>query len=500
MGDGHSRAVTALLASGLCGLLAAGPAGARPALSLFPSTLPAQAQPQSSLVVAVVPQNPQADEVAARLNYVARQGADRSGRFATLRLSDALDPQSARARQERAKEAQARLAAAQDAYNNLDTVKALKEADLAMKAWADTDLTLHIGELTQAWLFKIASHVANGETKVARAEIDRLVAVNPDAQFSSNYFPPEDIAYSQQAKKAVAEAAGTLAVNTEPPGAEIYVNGRFGGISPLTVQGLGDAEHFITALRPGFALAQARSRPGTVSLTLQPAEAQGRYEALVRGVTRDPKGPGRDAAARDFGQWLGVDQVLLVHVAPPRGRDVAVTGLRLDSRDGHNLAHATAELPTLGTALLQKADGFVAGLLAEDARRRGGPVTHFESAQPANTRRTVGFALLGTGAAAVAVGTFFGVRALGQQGTANRLAQARNPEAFSAASTGRTWALVADLSWLGGLAAAGAGGYLAFAGPKSEPAPRDRARAPRTEDPAAARPQKRRDDDDLRNH
>ncbi len=472
MAEAHPRALTAMVAGSLCALLATGPVWARPATSLLPRAIPSQtpgaagspdAPEKTPLAVVVVPQNGDAEAAAARLHFVARQTAVRFDRFAPLRLTDALDPQGAKEREDRAQAGRTALDAARDAYDNLDTVKSLQLADAAMKAWADTDLTLHMGDLTQAWLMKAASHVANGETESARTEIARLVSVNPDAQFSANYFPPEELGEAQKARKAVGAAEGTLEVRTLPSGAEVYVNGRYAGISPATVTNLADAEHFITVLKPGYALAQARAKPGQTELALRNAELGGRFEALSRGVTRDPQGPGRDRAAKELGQALGAEQVLLVHVAAPKGGRVKVIGLRLDAKDGHNLAYATGELPADGTEQLQQGDAFIASLLEKDAPRDGGPVTHFPEKTPADTKKLAGYGLIGTGAVVLGVGVFAGVRALGQQGEARRLAEARDTRAFSVADSGRTFAIVADVSWLVGLAAAGAGTYLAFA-------------------------------------
>ncbi len=513
MPQGHPRTLTAMVAGALCALLAAGPVAARPQMALLPRTLPAQLPEPSGeaakrLVVAVVPDDDDAADTAARLHFVARQAALRSARFEVVRLHDVLDPQGAQARGEKAQQARKALEGAFDAYDNLDTVKSLKLADESMQAWAETDLTLHMGDLTQAWLMKIASHVANGETQEARREIGLLVGVNPDAQFSANYFPPDELAEAQKARKGVGAAEGTLEVRTTPSAAEVYVNGRFAGISPVTVTNLADQEHFITALKPGHALAQTRAKSGQTELTLRAAERSRVYETAVRGVTRDPQGRGRDRGARELGEAVGADEVLVAHVDSPRGGRVKALGLRLDPEDGHNLAFARAELPVDGNGLLQQGDTFFASLLEGDAQRREGgePLTNFPAKNPVETKKLAGYGLIGTGVVVLGVATFAGVRALGQQGEARRLAEARDTRAFEVADSGRSFAIVADVSWLVGLAAAGAGGYLAFGdslgGSSPPPArPEVKPEAPKPQKKDDERRKKRDDDeDDLRNY
>ena len=45
--------------------------------------------------------------------------------------------------------------------------------------------------------------------------------------------------------EATKEITGSLAVITDPPGAEIYIDGNFKGVSPVTIQGLSAGMHTI---------------------------------------------------------------------------------------------------------------------------------------------------------------------------------------------------------------------------------------------------------------
>jgi hypothetical protein len=52
-----------------------------------------------------------------------------------------------------------------------------------------------------------------------------------------------------EAKK---EVTGSLAVITDPPGAEIYIDGNFKGVSPVTIQGISAGMHSVLLTLPEY--------------------------------------------------------------------------------------------------------------------------------------------------------------------------------------------------------------------------------------------------------
>lgn len=485
-GDQRRRVSTHLVVGLLVGILAAGSASAQVPLKLTPSLALKAGNP--TLAVLVVGLDQVSFARTARLAYFAEQAALRSGRFDVVQLTEALDPENAKARASRFEEAEATMALGAKAYNDLDTLKALQHYEKAVKLYEQTDLTKNFPALVQAWLMKVASLIANGENKAAEAELDRIIPLDPRAQLSANYFPPDAITYAAKVKKAANEnATYDLEVKTAPVNAQVYVDGRFQGIAPLKVSGLTPAEHYVTVIAPGFSLGQQRARSGAVDFDLRKADGYPRYQSAADRVKLDPNGPQRDQAAQEFGRYLGVEQVLLVALKKSTaGEKLEVTGLRIEVKDGHNHAYKTGEL-VINDQLPQSADAFFSALSATDDPRKGGPVTHFETGGGAG-KKTLGYALLVVGGALVAGGLVFGLSASSQSGRFRNDLEQTDPTAESVASSGRAYALLADVFVLAGLASAGAGGYFAFAGGgeggKLESAKKT---APRTGDDADAR-------------
>lgn len=456
------RVSTHLVAAFLVGILSVGDAAAQIPLKLTPNLTLTAGKPKVAVLVVGLDQGAFAQ--TARLAYFAEQSALRSDRFDVIKLTEALDPENARARASRYDEAEATMKLGAKSYDDLDTIKALQHYEKAVKLYEQTDLTRNFPGLVQAWLMKVASLIANGENKAAEAELDRIIPLDPRAQLSANFFPPDAIAYAEKVKKAAnGNATNTLEVKTTPVNAQVYVDGRFQGIAPLKVSGLTPAEHYVTVIAPGFSLGQQRARSGTVDFDLRRADGFPRYQAAADKVKLDSNGPQRDHAAQEFGRFLGVEQVLLtVLKKSTAGQKLEVTALRIEVKDGHNHSYTTGEL-NLDDQLPQSADTFFASLSATDDPRKGGPVTHFTGGGGGG-RKTLGYALLGVGGALVAGGLFFGLSASSQSGRFRNELPQNDPTAASVASTGRTYALLADVFLLAGLGSAGAGAYFAFAG------------------------------------
>ncbi|QDE99458.1 PEGA domain-containing protein [Myxococcus xanthus] len=469
MRPSNVRAVHAALSGWLVGLLAVGPAAAQTPVSsrlvpraLSAATADAPADAATVTVVAIA-LDAEARGDAARLAREAELAVTRSGRLKLVRLSDALDADGQRERQAREAEAAEAMKAGQRAYDELDTEKALEHFDKAVRGYEVADLSQRFTELSRARVMKAASQVANGENTAAQLEIRTALALNPEARFSPNFFPPEEMTFVEKERKAVLTGTkASLRVSTEPVPAQVFVDGQFRGISPVDVADLTAADHYVTVVAPGYALTQRREREGEVSLTLAPVAAQKGLQTFTEQAARKPESQERDAALRELGTLAGVSQVLALLVRGGAGTaPLEVTGLRLDVSDGHNQAYALGTVPR-GEGLVDGSQALLAQLVSADAPRQGGkPVTHF-SGGVSNTRRTVGYVLMATGVALLAGGVYFGMEASAKSDDFKRAAQ-NSSRAQDLKSTGKSYALVADVGILLGLASAGAGGYLAFA-------------------------------------
>jgi hypothetical protein len=398
------------------------------------------------------------------LSHAGEEAVARSDRFVLVRAVDAFEPNRARERDEKLALADTRVREAQKALDDLDNQKALEALVEALAAYRTVDLSRSWKAYFDAWVLKAAAHATGGENPQAKQEMERLLALDARATFAPSFFPPELLKYADSQRKLVAQAKGALTVRTEPPGAPVWVDGSYRGLSPVTLSQQTGARHQVTTSLPGFALLQTELSPGEELLRFEPAELAPGFKKLADQLGKDADGEGRDLALRQLGRLLGADQVLaLIAKKSLAGEQLELTVERLEVRDGHNAAFRTATVP------MNDADRLTEVLdqsLARDDRRDGkAPVSHFKGGSGGSSAvRTTGFVLLGVGALAVGAGVALGVTAGQRADEFRSTAQVRVDRSTQLAQEGRTFALMADVSYGVGAVSLITGGLMALLG------------------------------------
>jgi hypothetical protein len=468
----------ALTSAALSALLAA------PAVGAEPEPASAPAAPAIKLAVLVVPAGTALDQAAGAVARAAEEAVAQSGRFELVALTAALDPEGAKARRASLEEATEAVAAGEKAYDELDAQKAGADFERAVKAYGQTDLRKHLHDLSHAWAMRVASLVANGDKKGAEAELEHLLAVDPRVALSPNYFSPELLALAERVRRSEGGRTPKVDVRSTPPGTEVFVDGHFAGVTPFTAQALPAGEHYWTFVRGGYRLEQVRAHGPTVGVTLHKV-AGTVFDTAAQGALADPNGPGRDRSALTLGSAVGAEQVLLALVRRDAATStIEVTALRLDVRDGHTYAYARAALLLEGT-LGARVESLLGQLVGhDDARTGGAAVTHYERSGTGGTgHSTAGIGLLAAGGALLVTGGIFTGLAVGKHSTFYGTAQT-DPSAHGIASTGKTFALVADIGVIAGVLAGAGGVFLTFfRHPSASPPP---AAKPPPARPAAA--------------
>lgn len=487
-----------LLIATLVAWLAAGPARAAPLV--LPTQVTAAAGAGPKLVVVIVPLDAPSRATQGLLELTAEASVTAAGRFELVPAVEAFDPKAAAERAAKVDSARARMVEGQKALDDLDTAKGTEAFADALRLFKETDTSRTFDDLVKAWVMKAASHALGGEVPPTKQEIERIIAVQPKAEFNAQFFPPELLKFVEQQRKLANNAKGELTVRTEPPGANVWVNGQLQGRAPLSVKGLLGSRHEVVAALGGSQLTLAELPPGDTLLELKPAELQPALVKAIDAVTKSPKSAARDQALVSLGKKLGAEQVLAFLVKKSTaGEQFELTALRLEVRDGHNAAYGTAT-----QALTEPSDalkGFVDSLLAADAPRQGkNPLTHFDGDGGGGSGKTVvGIALLGGAVALLGGGIAAG--AIGQDRynlyRATPQVQTRISQAYADEARGLGGASLGML--IGAGVAAGVGAFmLATAGSSSgaadeEPEPKKPTKKksePRKTEPRKTEPKK----------
>lgn len=444
---------------------------AAPPALLVSSTLAAGGP---KIAVVVVSLDAKASAQQGALEGAAEEALIRASRFTVLLNHEAFNPGAAKKRNAALDDANLKLKAGKTLIEELDNVKATESFTQAVETLQQSgDLSRDFPALLDAWTMKAAGHATGGENLPAKKDIEAVIGLNVKSEFSPTYFPPDLIKFAEATRKIAGNAKGELLVRTEPAGARVWVDGTLRGISPVSVAGLTASKHFVTAALGGYALAQTQAAPGEEVISLAAAELGPGWKKALTDIKRDPEGQTRDQAAQQLGKAAQLDQVLLVLAKKSvAGEKLDLIALRLETRDQHNAAYKAATLSSTDPEALA---GFFDSLTGRDAKRDGkDPVHHFKGGGGSEVKTIAGVSLLGLAAVSVATGAVFGVMASNNAAAYRTTPQTRRLDSENLARDGRTFSVVADVSYLVAIAAGATGGVLLLTnkggGSEDEPA------------------------------
>jgi hypothetical protein len=383
-------------------------------------------------------------------------------------LVEPFDPEGEKKRAAALAEAKRYLTAAESLFNELELKDSYASAETAAARLEQTNLAIHFGDLVKARMMKIRGLLGNSEEKAARAAADQLLAIDIRATFDPKQFPPEFLGWANTRRdelRTKSDMEIAIRAQGQVP-ARVYVDGIYRGIAPADVKKLAPGEHYVTLIAPGYKLKQYRARAGSSDTAeMIPGDRLvdlNRHLAAIKAGINDESR--RDPALRDLGRAFGASQVLFITLSRQSKAAFAALALRLAVEDGHYLAYTEESLPDGDESrYMASAASFAERALSLDAPRVDGKAVTTRGGNKSSgfsiSRRQTGFISGGAGVAFVAAGVIFGVLALGQQSQFRSTPQTSS-SASQIAATGRTFALVADISYIVGAIGLGGGGYL----------------------------------------
>ncbi|MCB9645055.1 MAG: PEGA domain-containing protein [Deltaproteobacteria bacterium] len=288
-------------------LAAAGPEALAPA--------PPPPLPDPSVLVVVLPGAPDLSGRAAALGPAVTQRVVHLRPGVPVALADVLRPNRAEDQGRAIVEARAQVLEGIAAFENLELDLARETLEEAVEG-----LVAHLPELDPAGrlalaqgLFAYASSVLfEGQTVAADQLFSALATVEPGFQPEPGRYPSNVVERFEELQgRTAGRATGGLDVYTDPPGAEVYVDGGLRGYAPLTVPDLSEGAHAVTVRHPAFepagrlAVVEADENM-LVDLALKAVDASALWRALT------PQLLGDLAALNQALKPLRVDRVALL--------------------------------------------------------------------------------------------------------------------------------------------------------------------------------------------
>lgn len=267
-------------------LLFALAAQATPAAEAQPAeSEPAAPQPassQQSVVVVATGRTPAFDAVAAEAEVLVRlKLRERAG----VAVVNATAPQ--RIPGAVLEEALALVEEGEDAYAELETKKAVRDLERAVKLLqAELDRTGERKLLVTALSLLGSVHNQSGHPDKAERAFLKLLALAPTHSLDEGRFPPADVKMMQRLQEDLAfTEPGTLKISSGEVPASVWLDGRFRGITPLVLENVEPGHHVWLVRRQGY-----RSDSGSISVR---GGGPGVVKARLAAPTSDPELPRR---------------------------------------------------------------------------------------------------------------------------------------------------------------------------------------------------------------
>lgn len=319
---------------------------------------------------------PELEPAAARVGAAAR---------AALRGVEGVDWQTPDQRflgydgqvAERLLRARQRLDLGREAYTNLQMGQAIGELAGAVEDFDAAAVAVEDpADLGQALLLLGAAYQIEGRDRDAARVFRRLHTQMPTVMPDPNDFNPEIVQKFQAAAPPDAGAgSATVTVESDPPGAIVYVDFVPRGLTPTTVGGLVSGEHVVRVTRAGATpfvqpVEVRRGGNGIVNAFLEDnAETPGLHDAFESIAEASVERLDRSGPIAAVATALQLDKIGVIRVAAGTTEgEVELELLLFDVATGRRLLRGAGEVSTDGSALEVGVQRLVAGGLQAGLR------------------------------------------------------------------------------------------------------------------------------------
>lgn len=276
------------------------------------------------------------DKAAGHVAHQMRRGFQADGRYDVVDLEYSLGNPTR-------EEAHHVLLAAEEltqkgrrAYEVLDLEPAIEYLTTALDKYEQrAALVTDISTVTELLMLLGATHILRGEERTGARWLARAIAVDPAVEPDPRIFNPGMRQIFHEAAARLADRPlGTVSVTSAPSYAEVFLDGRFVGVTPVAVDDVPEGRHFLRLAKQGYRshgrVIDVNGKVEAVdTISLVPTDNFEELQALVEAAT--PLLSGKQAGdsvgevPKQLGQLLEADELMMTEV-------------RLDGEQVHVLA------------------------------------------------------------------------------------------------------------------------------------------------------------------
>ncbi|MDF1564774.1 MAG: PEGA domain-containing protein [Deltaproteobacteria bacterium] len=285
-----------------------------------PLATPREGAPKT--VVVVFSADPYSSRIANHLQHIADERVARTAALDPIPVQPTLLESSRPAGFDRIEEAREKVKEGQTAYENLDFEGAVRSLEDALTAYGEglPALGHDLDEFAGAYARLGATQYFAGDPEAAKEAFKKASLLSPEHKPDPTVFSPDLMEFfDKQREEALSAATGVLTVNSRPGDVEVWVDGRYRGITPTTLEDLQVGDHHVVVRRRGY-------YPSAEVTTLAPADLTtletglragpqvSAYESAVRAALKDVGPRELPDSVRAVAAMFGAERVALVGV------------------------------------------------------------------------------------------------------------------------------------------------------------------------------------------
>jgi len=265
------------------------------------------------------------DKAAGFVAHYLRALIAEDERYRVADLSDTLGGDTADRAKKAFEVAEEMVQKGRAAYETLDLDPAIDYLNTALNKYErHAGHVTDIKKVAEVLMLLGATHILRGEDKTGAKRLAQAIAIDPSVEPDPRIFNPSMREIFQDAAKKLAERPqGTVSMTSNPSYAEVYLDGKFVGVTPTAMDKVPEGRHFVRLVREGYkSWGKVIEVVGQVeaadTATLKASDNFEEYDALVEAVM--PSLPNKAAGDkvgvvfRQLGTLLNVDELMLAEV------------------------------------------------------------------------------------------------------------------------------------------------------------------------------------------
>jgi len=308
------------------------------------------------------------EKAAALFNHVVRENFARDEKFEVLDIRGMFFSDDADERLRLIEQANSAMVSGREEYDNLELDVAVEKLQKAIDLYKKAVGRLGDGgQYVDALLFMGAAYILSGDDDLGSQSFLQVALFDKRKNLDTKTFPPSMIEVFNRVKERVASSPqSTVMVRSNPPAAEVYLNGVFKGVTPIKLTRVVEGSHFMRIERDGYQnwgqiVSFFATHEELIEATLKPASGLGGQKERTKKVLNDLEADPPAFPLVKLGEWAGANRLAVLKVTQ-RKNQISVKAVLVGLSPRAKIAYRTANFDITSSNFLGRADAFVTSL------------------------------------------------------------------------------------------------------------------------------------------